>query len=151
MKLTSSGQLGALQLIPGVGIWNPASSWFSKNGDTTIEFVVEVLLTALWEIFLQFGVILLGALAGAIASFVWPTRILQPGPVRGASLVLSPTSPGQQWTAMANGEKIEAGHGPMSTRFGAGRFLRSAWRWYILFGWGGKAVDAYQVRRPTPG
>jgi hypothetical protein len=82
--------------------------------------VFELLLTALWEIFLQIvgqvlleagfraagesfsertrvqpvfagiGIIVMGAVAGAIASLVWPTRIFQPGPVRGLSLIVSP-------------------------------------------------------------
>jgi hypothetical protein len=82
--------------------------------------VVELILTALWEVLLQVvgqvmlelglgaaghsftdrtrahpavataGVILMGATAGVIASLVWPTRILPTAPVRGVSLVVSP-------------------------------------------------------------
>jgi len=37
-----------------------------------------------------FGVLLFGALAGAITRIVWPGRILDPGSFRGASLILSP-------------------------------------------------------------
>lgn len=36
------------------------------------------------------GVAILGAIAGALASLLWPARILHPGPVPGASLLLSP-------------------------------------------------------------
>jgi cytochrome c biogenesis protein CcdA len=36
------------------------------------------------------GVVLMGAVAGVIASLAWPRRILQPGPVRGLSLIASP-------------------------------------------------------------
>jgi hypothetical protein len=90
------------------------------DGGAAIEFVFELLLNFLWEIFLQIvgellveggfraagesfrdrtrahpvfagiGIIVMGALAGVIASLVWPTRIFQPGPVRGVSLIVSP-------------------------------------------------------------
>ena len=36
------------------------------------------------------GTFLLGGLAGALANLVWPMRVLRVGPVRGASVVLSP-------------------------------------------------------------
>jgi hypothetical protein len=36
------------------------------------------------------GVALLGGLAGVLTSLMWPARIFQPGPLRGASLLLSP-------------------------------------------------------------
>jgi hypothetical protein len=85
-----------------------------------IEFILELVLTTLWEIVLQIsgeslvelgfhsvgepfrrrsrahpglaavGLVLLGAAAGALTSLIWPARIFQPGPVPGASLVLSP-------------------------------------------------------------
>ncbi|MCI0567198.1 MAG: hypothetical protein L0Z52_03285 [Acidobacteria bacterium] len=81
---------------------------------------MELVLTMLWEIFLQIvaevliefgfssigeslrqrsrahpvvagiGVALLGGLAGALTSLIWPTRIFPSGPLRGASLLLSP-------------------------------------------------------------
>jgi hypothetical protein len=36
------------------------------------------------------GVVLLGGLAGVLTSWMWPARIFQPGPLRGASLLFSP-------------------------------------------------------------
>jgi len=78
------------------------------------------MLTAIWEIFLQIiaemliefgfgsvgeslrqrsrahpvvagvGVALLGGLAGALTSVIWPTRIFRPGPLPGTSLLVSP-------------------------------------------------------------
>jgi hypothetical protein len=36
------------------------------------------------------GVLLLGALVGGLTLFVYSTRIFRPGPIRGASLLLSP-------------------------------------------------------------
>ena len=36
------------------------------------------------------GVADLGGLAGVLTSVIWPTSIFRPGPVRGASLLLSP-------------------------------------------------------------
>jgi hypothetical protein len=74
-------------------------------------------VTALWEIFLQVigeaaiefalgesyrqrsrahpviaavGALLLGALVGFLTSLIWPARLLRPGPLPGASLVVSP-------------------------------------------------------------
>ena len=85
-----------------------------------IEFILELVLTTIWEILLQvtgeslvelglhsigepfqrrsrahpvlsaIGIVLLGAAAGVLASLMWPVRIFQPGPVPGMSLVLSP-------------------------------------------------------------
>jgi len=90
------------------------------NGGIITALIFEVLLSALWEAFLQIagqvlievglgtighsfqqrsrahpviagiGVVLLGALVGAAASVVWPSRVFDGAPVRGASLVLSP-------------------------------------------------------------
>ena len=84
----------------------------------------EFLLTAIWELFLQLlgelfleagihsagepfrartrthpvmaaiGIVIAGALAGLVASLAWPARILQPGPVRGLSLIVSPIAAG---------------------------------------------------------
>jgi len=81
---------------------------------------VELVLTALWEIFLQMvgeilielgfrsigesfrrrsrahpvvagiGVALLGGLAGVLTSVIWPARLFRPGPLTGASLLVSP-------------------------------------------------------------
>ena len=36
------------------------------------------------------GIVLLGGVAGGLTSLIWPTRVFRPGPVPGASLVLSP-------------------------------------------------------------
>jgi hypothetical protein len=36
------------------------------------------------------GVLLMGALAGAITRFVWPSPVFRPGPIPGLSLLLSP-------------------------------------------------------------
>jgi len=45
------------------------------------------------------GVVLLGGLVGAAASFKWPTRVFEAGPVLGASLMLSPiiTGAAMEW------------------------------------------------------
>jgi hypothetical protein len=81
---------------------------------------VELVLTTLWEIFLQIvgealielgfgsigesfrrrsrahpvvagvGVALLGGLTGVVASLIWPARLVRPGPLPGASLLMSP-------------------------------------------------------------
>lgn len=40
------------------------------------------------------GAAMLGGIAGFVTSLVWPTRIFQPGPVPGASLLLSPLASG---------------------------------------------------------
>ena len=114
-------------------------------------------MTAIWEIFLQLvgeilvefgfasvgeslrkrsrghpllasaGAILLGGLAGVIASLVWPARILQPGPVRGASLVLSPIVTGA-----------------VMDRYGQWREERGASRSYLATFWGG-ALFAFSM------
>jgi len=85
-----------------------------------IEFVIEVVLTVLWEAFIQIasellfevglrsmgesfrrhtrahpvlagiGIALWGALAGVLASLVWPARIFQTVVMRGSSLLISP-------------------------------------------------------------
>ena len=107
-------------------------------------------MTALWEIFLQIageiltesgfrslgepfrrqtrahplmagaGVMLLGGIAGAIASIVWPARILQPGPVPGASLLVSP---------LITGAVID--------RYGRWKEDRGRVRSYLATFWGG--------------
>jgi hypothetical protein len=114
-------------------------------------------LTALWEIVLQvsgellielgfeavgepfrrrsrahpvlagLGVALLGGAAGALTSLVWPARILQPGPVRGASLIVSP---------LFTGVVME--------RYGQWREDRGATRSYIATFWGG-AIFAFSM------
>jgi len=124
--------------------------WPARNGVITIEFVLEFLLTALWEIFLQViaeiliefgfasvgesfrhrsrahpvlagaGALLLGGVAGAIISLIWPTRIFQPGPVRGVSLFVSPLVTGV-----------------VMDRYGEWREGRGASRSYIATFWGG--------------
>ena len=88
--------------------------------ESAIEFIVEFVLTALWEILLQVlgefllefgfrsmgesfrrrrrpnrfmsgvGVVLLGGLAGVLTSLIWPARMVRPGPLPGISLLASP-------------------------------------------------------------
>ena len=89
-------------------------------GESPIELIAEVILTALWEILWQIlaqiliefgfgsiakaarersrahpiitvaGALVFGGLAGVVTSLIWPTRIFQPGPWPGVSLLLSP-------------------------------------------------------------
>jgi hypothetical protein len=89
-----------------------------------VEFILEIILTAIWEIALQMsgelllelgfqtvgesfrrrsrahpvlagtGVAIMGATAGLITSWLLPSRILQPSPIRGVSLVVSPVVTG---------------------------------------------------------
>lgn len=66
------------------------------------------------------GVLLLGAVAGAITRFIWPARIFQPGPVRGLSLLVSP---------LITGVVME--------RYGEWREGKGAPRSYIATFWGG--------------
>ena len=73
------------------------------------------------------GVILMGAVAGVIASLVWPARILHPGPVRGLSLIVSP---------LVNGIVME--------RYGQWREDRGGSRSYIATFWGG-ALFAFSM------
>ena len=73
------------------------------------------------------GVILMGAVTGVITSLVWPTRILQPGPVRGLSLIVSP---------ILNGIVME--------RYGQWREDRGGSRSYIATFWGG-ALFAFSM------
>jgi hypothetical protein len=103
--------------------------------------IVELVFTALWEIFLQIvgeiliefgfgsigdafrrrsrahpivaglGVVLLGGLAGVLTSLIWPTRLFRPGPLPGASLLVSPLITGLvmdrygQWRADHGGAR----------------------------------------------
>jgi len=119
--------------------------------------IFEFLLTGLWEVILQIsgeallesgfraagepfrrqsrahpviagiGVALLGALAGTLTSLVWPARVFQPGPVRGASLLVSPFITG---VAMH--------------RYGQWREDRGVARSYIATFWGG-ALFAFSM------
>ena len=114
-------------------------------------------MSALWEIFLQLagellieggfqaagesvrnrsrahpvvaaiGLVLMGAVAGVLTSLAWPTRILQPGPVRGLSLVVSP---------IVNGIVMD--------RYGQWRENRSGSRSYLATFWGG-ALFAFSM------
>lgn len=122
-----------------------------------MEFILELLLTGLWEVILQIsgeallesgfraagepfrrrsrahpviaglGVALLGGLAGALTSLVWPARVFQPGPIRGASLFVSPFITG---VAM--------------DRYGRWREGRGVARSYLATFWGG-ALFAFSM------
>jgi hypothetical protein len=122
-----------------------------------IEMILEFVLTAIWEILLQIvgeilvefgfqsigdsvrqrarlhpvfagaGAALLGGLAGLLTSLVWPTRILQPGPFRGASLLVSPVITGL-----------------VMDRYGQWREDRGAGRSFIATFWGG-AIFAFTM------
>ncbi len=56
--------------------------------------------------------LLLGGALGALTRMIWPTRIFQPGPVRGASLLLSPLVTGAIMDRY--GEWVEARGGTRS-------------------------------------
>lgn len=108
------------------------------------------MLTALWEIFLQVvselliefgftsvgepfqqrsrahpvlaagGVFVLGAVGGAMTCLIWPARVFQPAPLRGASLLVSP---------MVTGVVMD--------RYGKWRDDRGVSRSYVATFWGG--------------
>jgi hypothetical protein len=92
----------------------------SKHEEIHIEIILELVLTTTGELLLQLvveilfefgfdsmgeslrrrrrahpalalgGAALMGALVGLVTSLVWPTRLFQPGPLPGASLLISP-------------------------------------------------------------
>jgi hypothetical protein len=65
------------------------------------------------------GVALLGGVAGVLTSVIWPARIFQPGPLPGASLLLSP---------LISGAVME--------RYGRWREERGASRSFVATFWG---------------
>ena len=69
------------------------------------------------------GVLILGALAGLLVVVVLPTRILSPGPVAGASLVVSP---------LVNGFAMER-YGRWRERRGGARSSLATFRGGALF------------------
>ena len=115
------------------------------------------MLTAIWEIFLQIvaemliefgfgsigeslrqrsrahpvvaavGVALLGGLAGVLTSVIWPTRMFRPGPVPGASLLVSPLITGL-----------------VMDRYGQWRDGKGIGRSYVATFWGG-ALFAFSM------
>jgi hypothetical protein len=66
------------------------------------------------------GAALMGGLAGVLTSLSWPTRILQPGPFRGVSLLVSPVITGL-----------------IMDRYGQWREDRGAGRSFLATFWGG--------------
>jgi hypothetical protein len=129
-----------------------------------MEFIVELVLATLWEIVLQLvaeivvsfgfasageslrqrrqahpvfagiGVALMGCVAGVIASLIWPARILEPGPVPGASLVLSPLITGVVMDRYGRWTERRGGHAPYIATFTGGAlfafsmaFVRYIW------------------------
>ena len=106
-----------------------------------IEIIAEIILTAVWEILLQIfaeiliefgfgaiakaarersrshpiitvvGALLSGGLVGVLTSLIWPTRIFEPGPWPGVSLMLSPVITGLvmrsygQWAERKRGQR----------------------------------------------
>ena len=78
-------------------------------------------------VFAAIGLVLMGAIAGVLASLAWPSRVLQPGPVRGMSLVLSPITTGV-----------------VMDRYGQWREDRGGSRSYIATFWGG-ALFAFSM------
>ena len=73
------------------------------------------------------GIAVLGGLAGLITSFLLPARILEPGPVQGASLFLSPLIAGL-----------------LMDRYGQWREGRGLARSYVSTFWGG-ALFAFSM------
>jgi len=73
------------------------------------------------------GIMVMGGLAGLITSFLLPSRILQPGPIRGASLFLSPLVTGM-----------------VMDRYGQWREDRGVERSFIATFWGG-ALFAFSM------
>jgi hypothetical protein len=71
-------------------------------------------------VFAAAGIVLLGGLAGAILSFLWPIRLFGPAPLRGASLFVSPLLAGV-----------------VMDRFGQWRERRGKPRSYLATFWGG--------------
>jgi hypothetical protein len=66
------------------------------------------------------GVLLLGAIAGAITCFIRPTRVFQPGAIPGLSLLVSPILTGL-----------------IMDRYGEWRESRGSTRSYLATFWGG--------------
>ena len=122
----------------------------AANWITIIEIILEVLLTAIWEVLLQLtaefllelgfqaagesfqrqsrahplvagaGIGALGVVAGIITSLLVPSRVLPPSPVPGASLLVSPALTG---LAMEG--------------YGRWRDRRRSTRSYVATFWGG--------------
>lgn len=94
------------------------------------EFLVEYGITSAREPFRErrrahpilagFGVVLLGATAGAVTCFIHPTRLFQPGVVPGLSLLVSPLLTGL-----------------IMDRYGEWRESRGSTRSYLATFWGG--------------
>lgn len=77
--------------------------------------------------FAAIGAVLLGAAAGALTSLMWPVRIFRPGPLPGASLLLSP---------LVTGVVME--------RYGQWRDDRGRARSFLATFWGG-ALFAFSM------
>ena len=118
---------------------------------------MELVLTAIWEVFLQIvaemliefglgsideslrqrrrahpvvagvGVALFGGLAGVLTSLVWPTRVFRPGPLPGTSLLVSPLITGL-----------------LMDRYGQWREGKGVGRSYVATFWGG-ALFAFSM------